>query len=118
MVYKSRPDASDAQLAWDRFTVLHEAEPVEMEFLDGENAPGTWRFRYVNSSDSAAEVWLGAAGLEAVGAPDPEKLARIQAMWERAERVRVPNASGRMWGRCPSGSDTFLLAWLHSACSM
>lgn len=97
MVYKSRPEASDAQLAWDRFTVLHEAEPVEMEFLAGENAPGIWRFCYLDRGENATEVRLGAAGLEAVGSPDPDKLSRIKLRWERAARNREDMGRTPTW---------------------
>src|SRR5579863_7990977 len=58
MVYNSRPETGDARLAWDRFTLLHEAEPVEMELLDNEHK---WRFRYPAARGSN-DVTLSVSG--------------------------------------------------------
>lgn len=85
MVYTSRPDAGDARLAWDRFTVLHQANPLEVELLPEEHA---WRFRYLAATASPADVKLSVTGLEALGGVDPKRLEEIKQTWEIVERTR------------------------------
>ncbi len=84
MVYSARPDTGDARVAWDRFTVLHETEPLEMELLDNEHK---WRFRCLTATASASDVKLSVAGLEAL-ATDPERTQDIKTTWEIVERTR------------------------------